>query len=62
MGQNSGSMSEVSPMLDEFKWASPEERLLAEKDAVLYGNCFVKRGEDGLMRRIDPATIKAMDA
>ena len=51
-------MSEIGAQLDVFDWASPEDRMLAERDAALYGNAFIKRGDDGLVRRVDPTTVQ----
>ncbi len=45
-----------------FQWATEQDRIDAERDAWLYGNVFLKRGEDGLMRRVDPTTIVAAES
>ena len=51
------SMDASDMMLYQFEWASPEDRQKAASDMELYGNCFVRRDDDGLMRRCDPTTV-----
>jgi hypothetical protein len=42
---------------DPFRWATAEDAWLAYQDSLLFGNLVAKRGEDGLLRRVDPFSV-----
>lgn len=43
------------------KWATEMDRALAASDKLLYGNAFIVVGDDGLSRRLNPATVEPVD-
>lgn len=45
----------------ELRWATVEDAIAAESDALVYGDVFARVDENGLAHRIDPATVTPAD-
>lgn len=51
-------VTDPGQLLAVMRWRHPGDRGLCERDVALYGNAYVLRGADGLVDRVDPATIE----